>query len=125
VSVVVKIQTAIVTALRREIYIHDTLSALAGSGYSEDGGPLPIRIVVGSPEASYLDAYGSMSGKYTIERLDSGEAKRASYGDLRGTRKCSFTHTLAMAEHKIPPDVDAVLILEDDILFVKAWKDTE
>ena len=116
-----RIQTIIATALRCEPYIHKTLVSLEESGYFGDGGPVPIRFVVGSLDASYLDVYRNNPGKYKIERINPGEPELALLNTLHGTQRCSFTHSLAMAERNIPQNIDAVLILEDDLRFSLGW----
>jgi hypothetical protein len=111
------IEYAIVTHNRVPAQIHNTLIRLKASGFFE-AHRLPLRIVVGCRDASYLDRYRD-NPNFQVEEMPSEFWDRYQLDQLRPDYRAVAVHCHALRRVASP----YMVVLEDDVSFAKGWAD--
>jgi hypothetical protein len=113
----VNIGVGIVTVDRPENYLQATMRSLEESGFFNAADRPPLTLFVGQPDASYVERY---KDKALIDWPSKAELESLKYASMHAKARCGYGHFRAMRGLS-ERDVDAALILEDDVVFSKDW----
>lgn len=116
-----KISVQVATVFRESGYVHRTLASLRETGFFDDPENLPLHLVVGSPDSSYLDEYRRSSKEFVVHAMSEEEAERLKMGALTPMQRAGLTHSRCLDEGCKIPDAPLVLVVEDDVRFAKGW----
>jgi hypothetical protein len=116
-----KISVQIATVFREKGYVHQTVDSLRSSGFFDDPENLPLHLVVGLPQSSYLDQYRNSPKEFHIDEMTEAEAARLKMADLTGMQKAALTHSRCLEEARMNGGASLVLVIEDDVRFAKGW----
>lgn len=107
------------TVYREHGYVHKTLESLKETGFFENPSNLPLNLVVGSDDASYLQAYEGMPDKYKIHAMSREQA--SVLAGLGGMQKAALNHGRCLSPEHVNADAELIAVIEDDVRFARGW----
>ncbi len=104
-----KINYAIMTVRGEPEYIHDTLASMDLDQ--------PVKLVVGSPDSSYLDRY---RGNKLITIVEADPVQWQAFKDKGIRQRVSWNYWRCLISQD--DGAGGIAIFEDDVVFAKRWK---
>jgi len=115
-----KITYSIITVPRKEPYLPNLIQSLRGTGFFDNPNNLPLRLVAGSPDCSYLLDFLD-PGLFIVDPMSFEEAKRLSWNVAGLALRATFGHRRCLHPSRVNPGSSYVMVMEDDIQFAKGW----
>lgn len=114
----IRLDCAIATVNRAEGYLARTIQSLRTTRFFDEQSRAPVRLVVGSADAMYVDGYKAETHKFAVEKL-TREEEAVERGYDHPARRCASTHVRCLRGMR--PNADVLLLLEDDVEFARGW----
>lgn len=111
-----RISFCILTAPRRECYFDRTLESLNHTGFFNEPTNLPIDVVLGAPTSEPLIYKHS---QLHVHPMDSEEAQKMGWHVAGPPLRATWGHWRCLTRKL--SDKQAILVMEDDIVFARGW----
>lgn len=115
-----KISYTILTKPRKDPYLEKMLSVMESTGFFINPENLPVRLVSGDLDGSYLKAYRT-DDRFTVVDLERDEAKRLMWSAAGEALRETLGHHRCLHPRRANQGSDAVLVMEDDLIFGSGW----
>ncbi len=115
-----KISYSILTTPRKEQYLERTIKSLSETGFFDDAGNLPLRLVTTTPESEYVNAYKGDS-RFCVEEISRGELAEKAWLAAGDALRETWGHYRCLHPDRANPDTSGILVLEDDLQFAENW----
>jgi|SRR5579871_2883667 len=115
-----KITYSVITVPRKEPYLLNLVENLKTTGFFADSKNLPLRLVAGSPDCSYLLSYSDPE-MFLVDPMGYEEAKKTSWGIAGLALRATMGHRRCLDQNRVNPGSSYILVMEDDIKFADGW----
>lgn len=105
------IDFAVTTVARAGPYIHELFKSL--------GRDLPIRLIVGAPDSSYLQSYRS---NRSVEIFEVAREEWGQFENRRVRHRATWNYWRTLVLGSRTPTRDGLLVFEDDITLAQGWE---